>query len=88
MAKRLAIDGFLTLCFLFDPLAEWTAKTGPWTSMKRTWRTTMKYLCLAYGAEEDWKALTKTEQEELLAADGGRDEGHHGACLERDSRSR
>ena len=29
----------------------------------------MKYLCLAYGAEEDWKALTKTEQEALLRHD-------------------
>ena len=29
----------------------------------------MKYLCLAYGAEKDWKALTKTEQEALLRHD-------------------
>jgi hypothetical protein len=29
----------------------------------------MKYLCLAYGDEKDWKALTKNEQEELLAQD-------------------
>lgn len=29
----------------------------------------MKYLCLAYGAEQDWKALTKSEQEALLAQD-------------------
>lgn len=29
----------------------------------------MKYLCLAYGAEADWRALTKDEQEELLARD-------------------
>ena len=29
----------------------------------------MKFLCLAYGAEEDWKALTKNEQDELLAQD-------------------
>jgi len=29
----------------------------------------MKYLCLAYGAEEDWKALTKEEQDGLLAQD-------------------
>jgi len=27
----------------------------------------MKYLCLAYGAEQDWKALTKSEQDTLLA---------------------
>ncbi len=29
----------------------------------------MKYLCLAYGAEKDWKALTKTEQDALLTQD-------------------
>ena len=29
----------------------------------------MKFLCLAYGAEKDWKALTKPEQETLLAQD-------------------
>jgi len=29
----------------------------------------MKFLCLAHGAEEDWKALTKSEQEALLAQD-------------------
>jgi hypothetical protein len=29
----------------------------------------MKYLCLAYGAEKDWKALTKDEQDALLAQD-------------------
>jgi hypothetical protein len=29
----------------------------------------MKLLCLAYGAEEDWKALSKEEQAELLAHD-------------------
>jgi hypothetical protein len=29
----------------------------------------MKYLCLAYGDEQDWKALTKSEQDELLAQD-------------------
>jgi hypothetical protein len=29
----------------------------------------MKYLCLAYGSEEDWKALTKEEQDALLAQD-------------------
>ena len=29
----------------------------------------MKYLCLAYGAEQDWKALSKHEQDELLAQD-------------------
>lgn len=29
----------------------------------------MKYLCLAYGAEQDWKALSKREQDELLAQD-------------------
>jgi hypothetical protein len=29
----------------------------------------MKYLCLAYGAEKDWKALTKSEQDALLAQD-------------------
>jgi hypothetical protein len=27
----------------------------------------MKFLCLAYGDEKDWKALTKSEQDELLA---------------------
>ena len=29
----------------------------------------MKFLCLAYGAEKDWKALTKDEQDALLARD-------------------
>jgi hypothetical protein len=29
----------------------------------------MKYLCLAYGDEKDWKALTKEEQDALLAQD-------------------
>lgn len=29
----------------------------------------MKYLCLAYGAEEDWKLLSKPEQAVLLAQD-------------------
>jgi hypothetical protein len=29
----------------------------------------MKYLCLAYGDEKDWKVLTKEEQEALLAQD-------------------
>jgi len=29
----------------------------------------MKYLVLAYGAEEDWKALSEREQEALLAQD-------------------
>lgn len=29
----------------------------------------MKFLCLAYGAEKDWKALTKEEQDSLLAQD-------------------
>ena len=29
----------------------------------------MKYLCLAYGAEKDWKNLTKSQQEALLAQD-------------------
>lgn len=29
----------------------------------------MKYLCLAYGAEADWKALSKDEQAKLLAND-------------------
>ena len=29
----------------------------------------MKFLCLAYGAEKDWKALTKEEQDSLLAMD-------------------
>ena len=29
----------------------------------------MKYLCLAYGAEEDWKKLTIRQQRELLAQD-------------------
>jgi hypothetical protein len=43
----------------------------------------MKYLCLAYGAEEDWKALTKAEQEKLLTADEViRDRGVLMAALE------
>lgn len=29
----------------------------------------MKYLCLAYGAAEDWNALPKREQDKLLAQD-------------------
>jgi hypothetical protein len=29
----------------------------------------MKYLCLAYGDEEDWKKLTRSEQDKLLAQD-------------------
>jgi hypothetical protein len=29
----------------------------------------MKYLCLAYGSEKDWNALSKREQDELLAQD-------------------
>jgi hypothetical protein len=29
----------------------------------------MKYLCLAYGDEKDWKALSKNEQDALLAQD-------------------
>src|SRR6266446_2544508 len=29
----------------------------------------MKFLCLAYGAEKDWKALTTSEQNALLAQD-------------------
>jgi len=29
----------------------------------------MKYLCLAYGDEKDWKALSKSEQDQLLAQD-------------------
>jgi hypothetical protein len=30
---------------------------------------TVKFLCLAYGSEEDWKKLTPEEQEALLAQD-------------------
>jgi len=29
----------------------------------------MKFLCLAYGDEKDWNALTKEQQEEFIAAD-------------------
>ena len=29
----------------------------------------MKFLCLAYGDERDWKALSKREQDRLLAHD-------------------
>ena len=29
----------------------------------------MKFLCLAYGSEKDWLALTPQEQDELLAQD-------------------
>lgn len=29
----------------------------------------MKYLCLAYGDEKDWNALSETEQDSLLAQD-------------------
>ena len=43
----------------------------------------MKFLCLAYGDAEDWKALTKAEQEEMLAADAViRDRGALMAAVE------
>jgi hypothetical protein len=29
----------------------------------------MKFLCLAYGGEADWKALSKQEQTDVLAQD-------------------
>ena len=29
----------------------------------------MRFLCLAYGAAEDWRVLSKQEQDELLAQD-------------------
>lgn len=29
----------------------------------------MKFLCLAYGAEADWKALTQDERDSFLAQD-------------------
>ena len=29
----------------------------------------MKFLCLGYGSEEDWNALSKGEQDKLLAQD-------------------
>jgi len=29
----------------------------------------MKFLCLAYGSEDDWKAMTKQEQSEVLEQD-------------------
>jgi hypothetical protein len=29
----------------------------------------MKYLCLAYGAESDWHALSKDQQDQLLSQD-------------------
>ena len=29
----------------------------------------MKFLCLAYGSEKDWQALSKSEQDKLLAQD-------------------
>jgi hypothetical protein len=29
----------------------------------------MRFLCLAYGDEKDWNALSKSEQDELLAQD-------------------
>jgi hypothetical protein len=29
----------------------------------------MKFLCLAYGGEDDWKAMTKQEQSEVLEQD-------------------
>jgi hypothetical protein len=29
----------------------------------------MKFLCLAYGSEEDWNALNESERQELLAQD-------------------
>jgi hypothetical protein len=32
-------------------------------------RKSMKFLCLAYGGERDWKALTKEQQETLLKQD-------------------
>lgn len=43
----------------------------------------MQFLCLAYGAEEDWKALSKEEQDGLLARDQGiRDGGALMAAVE------
>jgi hypothetical protein len=38
-------------------------------SVVRKRREPMKFICLAYGAEQDWKALSKEEQAELLAHD-------------------
>jgi len=36
----------------------------------------MKFLCLAYGSEQDWRALSKPEQDSLLAQDTAlREEG-------------
>lgn len=44
----------------------------------------MKFLCLAYGAEEDWKKLSKSEQEKLLEQDQViRDRGAFMAPVER-----
>lgn len=45
----------------------------------------MKYLCLAYGDENDWKALSKPEQDELLAHDAEiRDQGALMGAVETD----
>ena len=43
----------------------------------------MKFLCLAYGSEKDWKALSKAEQDALLAKDEAlRDRGALMAAVE------
>ena len=42
----------------------------------------MKFLCLAYGAEADWTALSPEEQERLLAQDKViKDQGNNVAAL-------
>ena len=43
----------------------------------------MKFLCLAYGSEADWKALSAQEQAELLAQDEKiRKQGHFMAAVQ------
>jgi hypothetical protein len=34
-----------------------------------SWRSNMKFLCLAYGSEEGWNELTKQQQSEVLEQD-------------------
>jgi hypothetical protein len=41
----------------------------------------VKYLCLAYGSERDWKALSEKEQNELLDQDESFETGEVGGNL-------
>jgi hypothetical protein len=53
------------------PIFDRPAATAPARAIDivNSWRTVVKYLCLAYGAEADWKVLDEKEQTGLLAQD-------------------